>query len=347
MKLSRLSITILVVILISLSSCSHLIRTPETRNPPSYPWRIEVKSPPRWRGAAESVRKQADTLMRKAADFIGHDPTGPYIIYLTSNSEEFNRYAGANAPEWAVAIYDSDRRAIVLRPEGFKTDPQYFYNILQHELVHAALDHEFRNHPGSLPRWLNEGIAVYLSDAWEAPQAWTIRKAALHRDLKDGQALSFGDIESGFPHDESIAQLAYTQSYDMVQYTVRAGGEKRFRRLLAELAAGSSPDTAFEAVYKKTFDEHVADWQNAVRAPGPVLWFTFFIASIDTWIWALLAVLAIIGAFRIHGRIRRRTSPDMALDYDPEDDWDELDEEWDPDLYGNRPWRPGGKNQSG
>lgn len=327
----------IILILISMLICSAPARA-------DAPWRIVVKASGTSNEAAARVRREADRLMEKAAKFIGHQPAGPYFIIIASSEDEFNRSAGEGAPEWAVAIYSQNNRTIVLRPEGFRTNPANFFNVLQHELVHAVLDHKFRGRPNALPRWLNEGLAVYFSDAWEYPEEWSIRKSALYKALKDGNGLDFEDIQSGFPYDRWLAQLAYTQSFDFVQYLIRTGGEKRMRRLLEALTAGGSLDSAFKQVYKASFADKTADWRNAVRSPGPFLWLTIFLASFDIYIWAAIALLAIAGAIRVRSRWRHRSRPSTPAGYDPEDDWDELDEEWDPDTYGHRPWRPGRRN---
>ncbi|MFA6450955.1 MAG: hypothetical protein WCX65_15885 [bacterium] len=291
------------------------------------------------------VKSEADGLMEKAAKFIGHEPAGPYFIYIAKTPEQFGEYSGGGAPDWAVAIYETRKRSVVIRPAGFNTQPEEFISILQHELVHAVLDSQFRDNPDALPRWLNEGLAVSLSQTWEVPLSWNQRKTTLYAALRKGGALDFDDISSDFPIGNLMAQMAYTQSYDFTQFILRTGGEKRMRRLLSLLAGGEPKNSAWRKVYGKPFGEIVDDWKFDVERPGGLIWVMHFFAAFDTYIWSGIALLTVIAATRVFLLLRRRKRRKIASDsdrvYDPEDDWDDLDEEWDPDQYGFRPWRPG------
>jgi len=279
--------------------------------------------------------------MDKAAAFVGHRPSGPFVIYIAANAEQFRAYAGAGVPDWAVAIYEPRRRAVVVKPAAFTSSPRNFTNILQHELVHAVLEHKFRAHPAALPRWLNEGLAVSLSDAWEASESWENRKTALYSALKQGGTLDFESLEHDFPAGNLIAQMAYMQSYDMTEYIIRRWGIGRMRRLLDELAGGRPAAAAWLDVYKMPLEDIIADWKADIGRPGPLIWFYHFLAQFDMYIWAAISALAVVAAFKARARLRRRRLPSEIRNiYDPEDDWDDLDEEWDPDLYGHRPWRP-------
>jgi len=299
-------------------------------------WRITVQAGGRHSGTAETIKKRAETMMEDVVEYLGHEPDWTYNIYLTSSDEDFARAAGPGAPGWAVAIYT--RKKIVVRPEGFSSDPENFYNTIQHELVHGVLDHMFRGRPRALPRWLNEGIAVTVSGSWEIPQSWERRKTTLYAALEDGSAFDFDQISRSFPSSQWLAQIAYAQSTDFVQYLVRREGKETLRDLLVSLAAGGDFDRAVSSLYGKRFEELVEDWEKDIRRPGAIIWVVHILANINLYIWLGIVVLVIVGYFVVRKR-PSRVYPDD--EYDPYEDWDELDEEWDIDTYGHRPWRPG------
>ena len=301
------------------------------------PWRIVVQSAGgnASSAAAEAVKKRAEGLMAGVVEYLGHRPDWTYTIVITTREHEFER-AASGVPGWAVAIYSN--RKIVIRPDGFSADPAVFYNTIQHELVHGVLDHLFRHNPSALPRWLNEGLAVAISGSWESPQSWESRKTSLYAAIKKGSALDFEDIEYGFPRGQWLAQVAYAQSADFVQFLERRGGRDGIRNLLAALAAGGEKERAFQSLYGKSFDGLVADWKEEVKKPGAAVWVMHVLANFDLYIWLAIVALVIAGFFLVRRR-PSRTYPDD--EYDPYEDWDELDEEWDPDTYGFRPWRPG------
>jgi len=312
----------------------------------SRAFRIEVKSSGGSRGLEEAVRRDGERAIEKAAKFIGHEPTGPFVVYIAADDAEFEEYTGGMVPSWAIAVYVHDRRAVVMRAESFAGDSGYFSSVLEHELFHAALGHKFRAKPGALPRWLNEGLAVHLSDAWESPESWHKRRADLYNAARKGAALDFNDLHYGFPSGKFIAELAYAQSHDFVSWLIKRKGEAGIRRLLDGLADGDSVDVALKRVYGDGLEGLTADWLAQAAKPAPIVWAMQFFAAFDTYIWTGMALLVIVAGMKVFLGFRRKRKlklvyPGGGSGYDPEDDWDELDEEWDIDDYGHRPWRPG------
>ncbi|HPI78413.1 MAG TPA: peptidase MA family metallohydrolase [bacterium] len=312
----------------------------------SRAFRIEVKSSGGSRGLEEAVRRDGERALAKAAKFIGHEPTGPFVVYIAADDAEFEEYTGGMAPSWAIAVYVHDRRAVVMRAESFAGDSGYFSSVLEHELFHAALGHKFRARPGALPRWLNEGLAVHLSDAWESPESWHKRRADLYNAARKGAALDFNDLHYGFPSGKFIAELAYAQSHDFVSWLIKRKGEAGIRHLLDGLADGDSVDVALKRVYGDGLEGLSADWLAQAAKPAPIVWAMQFFAAFDTYIWTGMALLVIVAGMKVFLGFRRKRKfklvyPGGGSGYDPEDDWDELDEEWDIDDYGHRPWRPG------
>jgi len=287
------------------------------------------------------VDKESTGLINTASDFIGHSPSSHFTLYIISNHKEFYKIAGEHVPDWATGIYSPGRKAIVINTESMTSDPDNFIRILQHEVVHACLDDMFGKHRSNLPVWLNEGIAVLVSDAWEVPESFIQRKSIVYKALKDGNDIDFKDISDSFPSGNWMAQLAYIQSYDFVNFLYRSGGKNKLQYLLKHLSSGADIDSSFQKVYHTSFSEFVSRWKKYNDRPGFFIWFMQFLIYFDTYIWTFMALLVIIGAFRVFFRIRKGRKYINHLDYDPEDDWDNLDEEWDADLLGQRPWRPG------
>lgn len=312
----------------------------ESAAPETADYRIIVRAKDMPLDVVEEVRARAEEKMEQTAGFLGHSPSGAYTIYITGNLSEFRRIAGDGIPHWAVAIYH--RRTIVVTPRGLNSNPENFYNIMHHELVHAALDNMFRKHPHALPRWLNEGIAVHLSEAWEIPSLWNDRKTRLYSALRRGDTLEFDDISGGFPRAEILAQTAYAQGADFTQYLVKREGEESFRRLLGLLASGTGRDDAFSTVYGAPLDELAADWKRQLDKPDAWIITRHVLAYFDMYTWVAMGLLFIAVYFIVMARRKRRDMLERNDgEYDPGDDWDDLDEEWDDDMFGDRPWRPG------
>ncbi len=293
----------------------------------------------------KTIENDATKSMAYCADFIGYKPSGPFYIYIPSDVSQYLKLTEDSAPEWAAGVYLPEKRSIILRPLRENSDPVVFSGIMRHEIAHAVIETMLRGHRTSLPRWLNEGLAMYISNTWESPESWSAKKAYLYTSLKNRTALDFSDLEYDFPIGNLSAQHAYMQSYDLTRFIIERYGKKKLRNLLEELSRGVDPNSAWRSAYSKPLSQLIAEWEAEIRRPGALVFLTNFFAAFDTYIWTIMAVLVIIGAFRVRSHIiRKRKYRDEPGEYDPDNDWDDLDEEWDPDVYGYRPWRPGKKN---
>lgn len=289
----------------------------------------------------QDIGRRAEMLIVDISRKTGVEKTGDLQIEIAGSDSDFMNRAGAGAPEWAVAVYENDR--IIIRQEGVVAAPDgRFFNILEHELAHAVLDDMFGGAKGKLPRWLNEGLAVTISGDWESPAQWDRRKVILRSAIKKGCGYSFDEISEGFPRGSWLAEVAYAQSADFTQFLLKKGGWKRMSALLKRLAAGESIESASRNIYGGDFTEIAEEWYAYAGRPGGSEILMHFLINIDFYLWIGMIILVLVGGAVVLRR--RRKSAEPSDEYDPEDDWDDLDENWDRDLYGDRPWRPGRKN---
>lgn len=287
---------------------------------------------------SNEIKQRTEILRTDIFKVTGLDLKNSILIEIASNNVDFAKRAGDGAPEWAVAIYSDDK--IVIRQEGLVIGSDgRFFNILEHEIVHAMLDDMFFADSRRLPRWLNEGIAVSVSGDWEAPSQWDRRKTVLRSAIKRGVGFSFEDLSSGFPGSSWLAEVAYAQSVDMTQFLLKRGGWKKMMQLLELLASGNDIETAFEKNYGENFTDISEEWYAYAGRPGGAEIVMHILVNIEFYIWIGMIFLMLSGVLAVV--LRRRKNQQNSDEYDPEEDWDELDEKWDRDLFGDRPWRPG------
>jgi hypothetical protein len=94
-----------------------------------------------------------------------------------------------------------------------------------------------------LPRWLDEGIAVYNED----PQQLVDDFAPIFDEaVKNNQLMSLRTLSSPFPADPMQANLAYGQSGAVVKFIVDSYGPDKMAKLLSTFAEGSLDDEALE-----------------------------------------------------------------------------------------------------
>ena len=208
-------------------------------------------SHPKHGAAAESVGRVLE-LLESARDSIGAR-TGlvaqrriPVVIYP---EREFALATGD--PHGALGIYDGKIRFALERTNH---SPELLETMLAHEYVHALL-HDYTG--VRVPPWLNEGLAVYLSEP-----GYDRRK--LVRLLDESEAALDHETLSrsfrGLPPEK--VKLAYHQSYWMTRDLIEEYGWHRIDALLGELRASPNAgfETAFRAQYREAPDAYLGRW---------------------------------------------------------------------------------------
>jgi hypothetical protein len=137
---------------------------------------------------------------------------------------------------------------------------------LHHELFHAALDAVSPS--VSYPAWVNEGIAEWFEYRTVGVRTLPARgreilaQLAAQNALLPLQTLSLPNYAR---LDNNGAQVAYLQSYAMIDYLVRGGGERSLPRFLDELVRSRDPNRALQRVYRVDVRELEAGFLSELR----------------------------------------------------------------------------------
>lgn len=129
---------------------------------------------------------------------------------LREDDRSRSRYAS-----WIAGIYDGRIRIVAERDDE---TPESLYIILTHEVIHLAVDVIGK---GRCPWWLDEGLAVYLSQ--ELPDEYIM---TLEQALKQDRTFPLAALERppAGAIDEDLRRLAYAQVADLVAYLVETVG---------------------------------------------------------------------------------------------------------------------------
>ncbi len=123
--------------------------------------------------------------------------------------------------------------------------------VLHHEIVHAALDAAAPSL--SLPGWVNEGAAEWFEARTAGKRGLSLRERAALEDLaRQGELLSLGALAApSFARlGVHAAQVAYLQSYALIDHLARQRGERSLADFLAELCQSRNLDRALRRVYR-------------------------------------------------------------------------------------------------
>jgi hypothetical protein len=139
----------------------------------------------------------------------------------------------------------------VIRVRGDTRLTESLSRVLHHELVHAALDAAAPTL--WLPGWVNEGAAEWF-EARTAGQRGlaTHQRAALAGLARSGELYGLTALATpSFANLSSrAAQVAYLQSYALIDYLARQQGERSLANFLAELIQSRNLDRALHRVYR-------------------------------------------------------------------------------------------------
>jgi hypothetical protein len=165
----------------------------------------------------------------------------PIKIFIYGNHEDLLGALRASAQEWTggVAFAEFGVVLIGIHPRQLEWGLNAMTHEMSHLVIHQATDNPF----GDLPRWLDEGIAVYNENRDELDDDFrSIFDQAVQRD----KLMTLRTLSSPFPADPLQANLAYGQSGAVVKYTIDTYGSDAMAELLSIFAEGALYDEALE-----------------------------------------------------------------------------------------------------
>jgi hypothetical protein len=143
-------------------------------------------------------------------------------------------------------------------------DDAWVATVLPHELTHLVFNTAVKNPYHFPPRWLNEGLAVYLSEGYGADDRALVRGAA-----RDGALMPLESLTGQFPTTRDRFFLAYSESVSAIDYLIRTYGRSALVKLVRSYADGVTDDEAFNAALGVDAAAFGAAWLDDVGAGAP------------------------------------------------------------------------------
>ena len=220
-------------------------------------------------------------------------------VYLAPDAARWDSLTGGRAPEWGAGIAMPYQNKVVI--PGFVSRRASTYEvpqILRHELAHIAL-HRYVD-SALLPRWFNEGYAMWSAGQFNADAGWKLRLGFVTRRAPPLDSLSLD-----WPLIAADAELAYLLSASAVRYLHSLGTPAMFQQLLQTWHEGNSFENALRKVFVLSSPQFERQWRRHVRREYG---WTQVIAQ-TAFIWIVLT-LAVMVLFAIR---RRRDRKKLAL----------------------------------
>ncbi len=197
------------------------------------------------RNFEQQVLAELERAYDKLDAYLGLRP-GRKIEVVIYDSRIFDQlYAGAFRFS-AAGFYHG-----VIRVRGATALDVRLSRVLHHELVHAALDAAAPSYV--LPAWLNEGLAEWFESRTQGKRHLTGAEWAVLKSAKsNGVLFSLAGLSRpSFGHmDQAAANLAYLQSYAMLEFLARQRGERSLREFCERLMRTQNLARSVKHVYR-------------------------------------------------------------------------------------------------
>jgi len=213
---------------------------------------------PSSRERVQPLIAQAEAVRHDLTERLGFPVLSEVRVQIARTPGEMATFApsGAPYPEYAAGVAYSDIGLVLLSLTPVHNgQEQDLGEVFRHELAHVAL-HDALNGQ-SVPRWFNEGFAVFAS----GESSYTRMKTLLMSTV-GGSLIPLRDLERSFPNDETKAQVAYAEAVDVLRFLVRREDIHRFRALVSELREGQSFEQAVLDAYAVDLATLELEWRD-------------------------------------------------------------------------------------
>ena len=172
---------------------------------------------------------------------IGLKPEGAIDLYIYANSDDLNKTIYFQ-PDWTGGLAFPEYNIVLI---GIPAEEMVWGRHAEtHELTHVLVGHLTFSCLGSLPTWLNEGLAKYSEGEWDQ-DAQALLKDAIDND----SIFSVRALSGSFPEDAVKANLAYSQSQSLVTFLIEDYSQDKMLALLKAMREGATTDEALQQVY--------------------------------------------------------------------------------------------------
>lgn len=216
------------------------------------------------RAFGERALQIGERAVKETAELLGVTEEEPVDFFIYADQDKFYDALGPGTRENVGGQANADIRTMFAHIPPSAIDDPWVENVVPHELVHLVFDTAVRNPYHLPPRWLNEGLAVYLSVAYEAGDRSSVEAAA-----RDGDLIPLDGLAGQFPTSAGRFGLAYSESVSAVDFFVRTHGRDALIQLIRSYADGRTDDEAFTAAIGMDVGAFNDAWMADLGAVAP------------------------------------------------------------------------------
>lgn len=250
-------------------------------------------------------------------------------IQIADTVEEFSTFTGRAIPDWGEAYAVPDLNLIVLKSPRINGSIGNLREVVIHETAHILLHSAMRS--ADIPRWLDEGFAMYSAREWGVWDRASLILAVLTDNL-----VPLEEIRAVNTFSASRAELAYQESALAIQFVISRSGRVGLRSLLASLRKSGSINSATHEALGLSAVQFEQAWRQYMEETYG--WRAVPMEALSLLLGPLFVVLFVLAYVSMRWR-RRQVLKRWSVEEDPdsvdsdfrnddEDRWYRLMREW-------------------
>ena len=214
---------------------------------------------------AERALQIGDNAVAEVSQLLGVTEEEPIDFFIYAERDPFYAALGPSTRENVGGEAHVDIRTMfaLISPNDINAD--WVSIVVPHELTHLVFGTATDNPYHFPPHWLDEGVAVYLSEGYVASDRALVEDAA-----RSGTIIPLEGLVGAFPTTRDRFFLAYAESVSAVDDIVADHGQEALVGLIRSYADGVSDDEAFTAALGMDVASFEQSWLDGVGAQVPV-----------------------------------------------------------------------------
>ena len=253
---------------------------------PGVSIRFEPSLQPVARETAQLYPRIHEELQRTFGWEMSFRPT----VFLVGSRQRFQHLTDNPS---IVAYARPGDNVVVIDCSRLHIRPHRLESVLKHEMIHLLLHRHIRS--DQLPRWLDEGVAQWLSgglaELLAAPHPSLLEEALLSGDF-----IPLDDLQAEFPGNRMALLLAYEESRSFVAHIAAEYGNQKIFELLNRLKNGHGLQEAFVASLQTELRVEEQVWIEQLRSRST--WYTYLAGHLYEYLFVFAALLTVIGFIR-------------------------------------------------
>jgi hypothetical protein len=215
-------------------------------------------------GFARRALEIAERALASSSELLGVTDSEPVDFFVYTDTREFRQAMGPATRENIGGQAHPAIRTLFALIEPRQVRSDWVEEVITHELAHLVFHDAVDNPVQYPPRWLNEGVAVYLASGYSDGSRGQVEGAA-----GGGTIIPLEGLGGQFPTRPSRQSLAYAESIDALDHFLETHGEAGLVELMQSFRVGLGLDGAFRAVTGEDFAAFDTDWLASLGVEDP------------------------------------------------------------------------------